>query len=300
MTCRTCNVSTASYITNAVDPITSDLFAVTRCPSCGIGLTEPSPSELDRYYPRSYYGARHGVTASWCVSRRVGFVRALLGQTRGSLLDVGCGDGEFLSACARDGWTVVGTERSANPARRLYPVYSDIRDAAEHGPFRCITIWHVLEHLDNPLECLSALQSQLDPDGYLLIAVPDFGGLQAKCFGRHWLHLDVPRHLTHFSQESLDRHLGEAGFQRAASWHLELEYDWLGWIQSAENVILRKPNVLFDALTGKPSRAGTLRLGMAFIGAAILAAPTLGLTLLSAACRRGGTLVVAARKHSLS
>jgi hypothetical protein len=127
-----------------------------------------------------------------------------------------------------------------------------------------------------------------------LIAVPDFGGWQARLFGKHWLHLDVPRHLFHFTSFSLQKALGATGYQNLLSWHQELEYDCFGWIQSALNVAGPSANVLFDSLTGKPPRTGRILIAAHYAAAAAMAVPALLLTAAGSIARRGGTLVVAA------
>jgi hypothetical protein len=156
-------------------------------------------------------------------------------------------------------------------------------------------MWHVLEHVPDPQDYLVQLRSMMTPEGALLLAVPDFGGIQAGVFGRHWLHLDVPRHLHHFTARSVAQLLEAAGFEVMTTAHQELEYDWFGWIQSALNAISDTPNVLFDALTGKPRRVGRAAVCAAYAAGALIAVPALCLTAASTLLRRGGTFIVAAR-----
>ena len=77
--------------------------------------------------------------------------------------------------------------------------------------------------------------------------MPNLSSWQARLFGRHWQHLDVPRHLYHFTPGTLARLLIDAGFQIVRSSTVALEYDLFGVIQSALNKICSKPNVLFVA-----------------------------------------------------
>ena len=126
--------------------------------------------------------------------------------------------------------------------------------------------------------------------------MPDAAGWQATAFGGAWLHLDVPRHLYHFTKVSLERLLEGSGLRIIRTWHQEFEYDLLGWSQSALNKIFNTHNVFFDVLRGNTlhrtigQRAMHSLLGLA---AAALALPLLPI---AAAFRRGGTLIVAARK----
>jgi hypothetical protein len=226
--------------------------------------------------------------------------QSLGGGEPGQLLDVGSGEGEFLQAAGKDRWTTAGVELHGSPDRAGQRVFRSLREAAGCGPYRCITLWHVLEHVPDPLEHSRSLRSMLSADGMLMVAVPDFGGLQARLFGRHWLHLDVPRHLHHFTRRGLMELLETAGFEVVRITHQELEYDWFGWIQSLLNTMFETPNVLFDSLTGKPRRVGRLQTGACYALATLLALPALALTLMSTAARRGGTLVVSARLRKQS
>jgi hypothetical protein len=189
-------------------------------------------------------------------------------------------------------WTAAGVEMRTHRKR---DVFGSLEEAAERGHYRCITLWHVLEHVPDPARHLAELRSMLSDDGVLMIAVPDFGGLQARLFGRHWLHLDVPRHLHHFTRRGLMHLLRRAGFETVQVANQELEYDWFGWIQSALNMILGTPNVLFDSLTGKARRVSVGQVALSYVLGAMMALPALVLTLASSAARCGGTLVVTAR-----
>ena len=283
-------------IRDAADSSTGDRFDIDRCAKCGIGQTVPFPEDVAPYYAE-YHGGRHGVTAAYCMRRRLRFVNQAVhnaGDRR--LLDIGCGDGSFLSTAKRSGWQGCGTEFKPDAAQAAG---FDVRTGIEQFPpgerFDCITLWHSLEHLRDPRETLSRASDLLVPGGVTLIAVPDNGGWQARLLGRHWLHLDVPRHLFHFDRQSLARLLKMTGFKVVREWHQEFEYDLLGWSQSALNAASHVPNVFFNSLIGKPVRAGKatqilhLGFGTLFTAAAI---PAVSIGTLF---RRGGTLVVAAQ-----
>ena len=285
----------APYMRDVCDTISGDSFAVHRCPNCGNAVTVPQPADIDSYYGTRYYGGRHSFTARFCIWRRRRMVKRATPAKAGRLLDFGCGDGGFLDAMRTAGWKTTGVERDGAPARAEQPVLGSIEEAADCGPYQCVTLWHVLEHVPDPARHAAALRPMISPEGVLMIAVPDFGGLQARLFGRHWLHLDVPRHLHHFTRRGLIELLRSAGFETVRVTNLELEYDWFGWIQSALNTMMETPNVLFDSLTGKPRRGGRLQVAAAFAMGALLALPALAFTLASSAIGRGGTLVVTAR-----
>jgi len=215
----------------------------------------------------------------------------------GRLLDVGCGDGTFLLAARAAGWRTAGTELNPELARAegldVHPALDGVRALA---PFDAITLWHVLEHLPNPGDTLDSLRALLAPGGVLIIAVPDARGLQARWTGAQWLHLDVPRHLTHFGSVALGKMLARYGFLRIAEWHGEFEYDVLGWSQSALNRFSGEPNVFFDMLTGRMPRISIWRRRFQFCAGVLLSAVAVPLTVFGMLTRRSGTLIVAAKK----
>jgi hypothetical protein len=254
----------------------------------------PAPLRIENYYRERYYGNRHGFTGRLCSWRRRRLVaRHISPGVDGRLLDVGSGEGDFLETASRAGWNAAGVE--VHDRAGVHTVFRSLEEAAARGPYRCITMWHVLEHVPDPLDHLTHLRGMLAEGGVLLIAVPDFGGVQARLFGRNWLHLDVPRHLHHFTTRGALRVMEAAGFEILRTAHQELEYDWFGWIQSALNAVTGSPNVLFDSLTGKPRRVGRIRVAASYAAASAIALPALALTALSTLARRGGTLIVAAR-----
>jgi SAM-dependent methyltransferase len=224
----------------------------------------------------------------------------------GKLLDIGCGDGSFLLAAQAQGWVVTGVERFPEDAREKgLEVFSDVgelmsgRDGgspsggrSDRPPFDCITLWHSLEHMADPFALLGEVSALLKPGGRVIVAVPDNGGWQARLFGRFWLHLDVPRHLWHFTGPALGEAFQKAGLEVVQTVHQEFEYDLLGWSQSALNALFKTPNVFFNWLTKKPTGVGApmlvvqVALGLGLTG---LSVP---LVWLGSLFKRGGTLVV--------
>ncbi|MDF2696603.1 MAG: hypothetical protein K0S65_4986 [Labilithrix sp.] len=287
------------------DPQSLEPFDIQTCSSCGLGHTSPIPEDLGAYYGEAYYGKRHSFTDRYCLARRL---RILSGATsRGpgnrSLLDIGCGDGNFLAAAGAAGWKGVGTDigGAAENARKagldVHGSLEEVRSSAlpTSGAFDAITMWHTLEHFVDPKGTLEGARSLLGPNGTLIVAVPDAAGLQASLFKGSWFHLDVPRHLYHFSRSALESLLGRAGFRVERWHHQELELDVFGWMQSALNAVLPKPNVLFQALTGKPSHGGSGELALSYALGAALAPAALAATAAGTVIGRGGTLVAIAR-----
>jgi SAM-dependent methyltransferase len=294
--CVICGYRLEPHFKAVRDPITQETFSIFRCMHCRLGHTVPQPEDLDRYYQESYYGNRHGFTSSFCVKRRLRFVAAAEPDGCGKrLLDIGCGDGSFLLAARKAGWNVMGTERSPVSARGAgLDVEESLDRVTASGTFDCITMWHTLEHMRDIPYTLSTIARLLKPDGKLMIAVPDSGGIQAFVFGPNWLHTDVPRHLYHFDSKALSHCIDAAGFTVRQQWHQEFEYDLLGWSQSILNLLLPLPNVFFDSLRGRKGRAGRFTRFCGFLLGLLLTVVSLPALVLGTLTGRGGTLIVIA------
>ena len=207
-------------------------FLLVQCSRCRLCFLNPRPNiaSIQQFY-RADYPCHHGkqqAPLAWAP----GWLRQLLptqGQAR--LLDFGCGGGDFLRRMHALGWNVTGLDSSEAVVARLcdigmsayvgtlpHPLWSD-------AYFEAITMWQSLEHVHQPLEVLRAAFRLLTSGGKLVVTVPNFAGFGSHWFGPNWYGLDAPRHLTHFTPETLHRMLNQAGFtqieirqQRHNSW----------------------------------------------------------------------------------
>jgi 2-polyprenyl-3-methyl-5-hydroxy-6-metoxy-1,4-benzoquinol methylase len=289
------------------DYISDESFAIRRCTSCGLSVTEPfiADDKIERYYPPRYRTDRQKYSGGWRVKRRAaGVERHFSPSFRGRLLDLGCGTGAFAMAMKQRGWDVAVTE--INDA-----VLDDMRSAGMEAkrpdealrdgfsqPFDAITCWHVLEHVERPVDLAKWSHRQLKPNGIFQVTVPNVASWQAGLFGKHWLHLDPPRHRYHFTPRTLARLLDDSRFTIVRSTTFALEYDLFGWLQSALNFVCSRPNVLFEKLTAK----GDARVALPPSDVALsyaLSPPILGASALPCALswmlQRGGTLTVTSR-----
>ena len=146
-------------------------------------------------------------------------------RSGGRYLDVGCGSGGSLGAARALGWRVAGIEvdpAAAEKARRFSDEIhvGDVLTARfVAGSFDVISAFHVLEHVPDPVAVARRMLEWLAPGGLVIIEVPNAGGLGASLFGRAWSGLELPRHLSHFTPESLARAVEQAGGRVAWCWH---------------------------------------------------------------------------------
>jgi SAM-dependent methyltransferase len=282
------------------------------CTRCGLVFQRerPTESELDAAQSEAYGVPQRRFTAPVEAGVRL-LHRARVRRAStllppgGRVLDVGCGRGLFLALLRERGFSVRGTELSAATARNADPtVPIDVGDLEPGryppGSFELVSIWHVLEHLREPDRTLRAAHEALVPGGRLLLAVPNFGSWQARFGGELWFHLDLPRHLFHFTPETFAHLLRESGFEIERLSTGQWEMDPFGWLQTALNRTGLRPNALYDTLRNQPAARRDLP---AWLRLAMLAlfAPGMALALpLSALARiagRAGTLIAIARRR---
>ena len=299
----------------AVDPVTRDPFDVVQCSNCGLVRTDPRPvaGELDRYYPSGYHNKAKrylfGLDRSLSLIHRARIrrIERLFGPP-GSVLDIGCGPGWFLNSMRQRGWTTRGTERSDSAARQAREVLGldvraeEIDDLVSQGAsFDAVVLWHVAEHLQDPGAAIRDIAQLLRQGGIAMIGVPNFASLEAKIAGAGWFHLDVPRHLYHFTPSTLKALVEEAGLRVEHVTRSAPEYDMFSFVQSIENRMGLPFNLLYDILRRREARlnhpAVAPLLSLVAVGAAVPLALVGALwTPLAAMLRCSATMTIYARR----
>ena len=230
-------------------------YDIVRCRDCRLVFTDartaPPPSALYPPFEQSDTAAQRGARSalSLFTLQRAKLVEAA--KASGRLLDYGAGAGGFARFMAGRGFEAVGLEPYSlgttleeTNLRLVRAPLSSVK--ASLGKFDVITMWHVLEHLERPVELLTDLRSMLAPGGVLVVSVPNFSSWQAEVFRGGWFHLDPPRHLVQFEPSTLEDCLRRAGFSVTQNVPFLPEYGTSGWIQSALNRVLPHKNFLYE------------------------------------------------------
>ena len=219
--CPICESSSLEdFLTINDHSISKENFTVKKCSNCGLKITSPRPSddELGRYYESEDY-VSHSDTNKGLINSLYQRVKSItLKQKekliasfngRNTLLDIGCGTGDFLLYCKNKGCDVSGLEPDVNARKKaLEKGLEDISDSSKLNDladksFAVITMWHVLEHVSDLNKYMDQLHRILDQEGRLIIAVPNPDSPDAKKYKEHWAAYDVPRHLFHFSKHNI-------------------------------------------------------------------------------------------------
>ena len=137
------------------------------------------------------------------------------------LLDVGCGNGEFLARARDMGWEVHGVDPdpaavAAGQSRGLQITHGTLADISapdNSDAWDVITLSHSIEHVTQPKIVLSQILSMLRPGGYVWMAWPNPQSVGRFYCGRYWESFDPPRHLCLYSRRAMRTFLAEAGFE---------------------------------------------------------------------------------------
>lgn len=269
--CPVCNQGSFEPFIQCKDcTVSQETFQIVSCKGCGFKFTNPRPSndKIGDYYKSEEY-ISHSNTSKGLISKLYKIVRnyTLKGKLnlvskhaqKGNLLDYGCGTGMFLSVAKSSTWNAYGIEPDSG-AREFaikengLTVYPDLGTAHkfwEGTQFNVITLWHVLEHVTEINDTLTWFNTNLNQNGTLIIAVPNYKSYDAEYYKEHWAAYDVPRHLYHFEQKTMVELVQKAGFKHIES--LPMKFDSFYVSMLSEKYKTGKINYISAFLNGLKS-----------------------------------------------
>lgn len=242
-TLQQCPICGAIEFKHALDipdfHLSHELFRVVDCALCGFRFTNPRPNKsiIQHYYASQSYLSHQSASRTF-MSRVYGMLRRLAFFVKisivrkyvngGALLDIGCGTGDFLAYAASFGFIPTGVEpndsaRTTAVERHALNVVARVEDAVPLPTYRVITLWHVLEHLDNLHHSIAQIHDSIDSRGFLFIAVPNRDSWDASFYGKYWAAWDVPRHFSHFRSQDIAKLLEAHNFEVAATRRMWLD-----------------------------------------------------------------------------
>lgn len=309
-----CHNSIPTLLFHAQPDLNTEEFSLWTCPECGLVFMHPQPSleGLLRFYAADYYGngeAKFDQVTEGAVELFVRWRAHLLKgflPAGGKVLDVGCGRGNFLARMESLGFDIYGTELTEDSAARSRNKFSERIFTGDltslnlkESSFDMITLWHVVEHLRAPQLALKEAWRLLKPGGRIVLAQPNIASFQAALGGTKWFHLDIPRHLFHFSPRSLRHLLEKMGFSVIRESQYSIEQNPFGLLQSFLNRLGLPQNHLYHLLKNEgftvslQARVGWMLSYYCLMPFAIL------LSGIESALGRGGSFYCVAEKKQL-
>lgn len=201
---------------------TGEIFDIFQCKDCGFLFTQNIPDEKDiaPYYESSSYISHsntnkgvinklYHIVRSIMLRRKVSLVKKLTLLQNGRIVDYGAGTGYFARAMQKKGWNVTAIEKSAQArdfSKEHFNFEMQPEEALkdiESSSVDVVTLWHVMEHIQQIDTFWDELNRILEETGIAIIAVPNCTSYDADNYGEHWAAYDVPRHLWHFSPSSI-------------------------------------------------------------------------------------------------
>jgi len=197
-------------------------FHICECLNCGLSYTMPRPNKekIGEYYKSEEYYS-HQENKKGFIPRLYESVKkvnlkhkynlATQGLNVGKMLDIGCGVGDFLHTAEEHGWTCTGVEPSedakaiAKTKTKANIINSEDMEKIPDATFDLITMWHVLEHIDDLKWQIEQLHRLTKTKGRIVIAVPNYKSYDAQYYKELWAAYDVPRHLSHFNKNVLTK-----------------------------------------------------------------------------------------------
>lgn len=265
MKCPVCQNFKTQYFFETVNThgsfkISEEKFVILRCLACGVIFPRIAIGKnfYKKYYQLNYYSSSR--LANPVLQRAYRLVANFFSRLQlksyleaGRVLDFGCGKGEFLASLPFD-TEKYGVEINRQAVRFIRKKYPEIKifqgwKKLEKGvSFDLITLWHVLEHLEEPKKVLQELRKRLKKDGYLIISTPNSGSWGFNLSREHWFHLDTPRHLAIFNLNSLLDLCRQVGLQPITIKGGMIEYP-LDLFWSISNRY-KKKNLFLNSLLG--------------------------------------------------
>lgn len=238
--CHVCGSIRVYYLFSRFD------CRVVRCEDCGLVFVNPQPNdeELAKIYHANYFLANEAADGRQMISGVKQATAGLYlseisryhGPEKGRLLEIGCGNGEFLSLAETAGWQVTGVEYSAvacetarSRVKNGAVICGELKAANLPGDqFDLCVISDVLEHIRSPLDFLREIHRVLQPGGTLFVATPSMDSWSARFLRQKWMEFKA-EHLVYFDQQTLQTALFKTGFREVIvrpGWKI-LSFDYI-------------------------------------------------------------------------
>lgn len=301
MKCPLCSSMISKHFLFAKDPENgSKPYELVKCKKCDLVYIKDIPKDLNKHYNINYYSKQESFISN--IIKKMSFYSRYLKLPKdvGNILDYGCGNGDFLFEMRTKGFKVYGVESSESgrilSRDKLLKVYDENEFYKLDKKFDIITLWHVFEHVPKPKRLLIKLKESLNDNGSLIICVPNIDAFQFNLFKENTFHLDLPRHVLHYSPDTLKKMLEQNGFIVDGFNHFSSEMAPFGFTQSFLNHMGCKPNYLHNIIKRNVwKKVNIYTKIMTLFGVFIVGPLSIPITYLESFFKKGSCFVVYAR-----
>ena len=213
------DISNKKYFLTVKDhSVSKEVFELYHDEALDMLITYPQPSldVLGKYYEsedyishtdnkRSLFEKAYHFVKGIALKNKLDLINSMQ-KSKGRILDIGAGTGDFLNVAKDNGWETIGIEPSDRAKGIAIKKGIDFVKATidlENHSFDVITMWHVLEHVPDLDYQIKELKRLLKPSGTLIVAVPNYKSFDAQHYGNFWAAYDVPIHFWHFSKKAI-------------------------------------------------------------------------------------------------
>ncbi|MBD8488891.1 class I SAM-dependent methyltransferase [Echinicola sp. CAU 1574] len=269
--CPLCQNQSGLFLNHLVvkdHSVSHESFTICKCDKCHFLFTNPRPDQehIGEYYKSEDYISHtdksnnivnfiYKQVRKYTLQQKVNWINKHTAQ-KGRLLDFGSGTGHLLNQAKTNGWDCCGLEPSKEAAKIAKDnfdlnVCSEIKELDKEKKFDAITLFHVLEHVHDLKGTMEFLLSKLKKRGTLFLAVPNYDSYDSSLFKENWAALDVPRHLYHFTQETMQYLAEEYDLRISAKEPMPFDSYYVSILSNS--IKYNKKNLINSFLTGYKS-----------------------------------------------
>ena len=218
--CPICKMSQFTQYMESKDfSVSKEVFCMVKCSNCNLVFTNPRPTDngIAKYYASDHYISHtnskknlfektYQTIRSIAIKNKFKLISSYF--TKGNVLDIGCGTGNFLNFCKEKKWGTRGVEPNDMARNKAISNYRltidssiDLNKITER--FNVITMWHVLEHVTDLNKTLVNLNHLIKENGKIIVAVPNLNSYDSSFYKNYWAAYDLPIHLYHFTKDSI-------------------------------------------------------------------------------------------------
>jgi 2-polyprenyl-3-methyl-5-hydroxy-6-metoxy-1,4-benzoquinol methylase len=273
-----CPICSASNLKNHLvvkdHSVSQESFNIMICENCNFQFTNPRPSEeeIGKYYQSEEYISHsdkanspinliYKMARKYALASKKRLINSIAKDKKGRILDYGCGTGYFLETMKEDGWKTYGLEPNEK-AREIAKTKTKVKENLEqlnlkNKKFDIITLWHVLEHIHNINDTIKVLKTILKEKGKIVIAVPNIDSYENNVFENDWAAYDVPRHLYHFNQDTMNTLMLKHGLKIKKVYPMKLDAYYISLLSNKYKY--NKNKFLESFITGYKSNSYAIK-----------------------------------------